>query len=169
MRLLAFGPRRFRLVGGSGLLLLLTAVLGCGGPKEAKVSGQVKYEGAPLPGGTITFRPTDPTKNSVVAQIDESGHYSATLPVGEIKICIDNRELEPPPPVSGAPAISIPGLPAEVTKAMRAKAPKAESKGRSDRPGRYVRIPTRYHEIETSGLSYTVKAGDQTHDIELTK
>jgi hypothetical protein len=33
--------------------------------------------------------------------------------------------------------------------------------------GRYVRIPPQYQDIATSGLTYTVQKGPQTHDIEL--
>jgi hypothetical protein len=36
-------------------------------------------------------------------------------------------------------------------------------------PGKYVRIPNRYYEMETSGLQFTVQGGEQKHDIPLTK
>ena len=35
------------------------------------------------------------------------------------------------------------------------------------RDGKYVPIPPRYRDPEKSGLTYTVRAGSQTHDIEL--
>jgi hypothetical protein len=163
MRALAFGCG----------LLLLPFVAGCAGGGEGKVSGRVLLDGTPVPGGWVMFRPADPAQNSVSAELDEGGNFAAVLPAGEVQISVDNRELEPLPPLfSGAP----PGLPPEVHKALgapKAGKPPAESaegagKG-SRRAGRYVPIPERYYDIETSGLKLMVKRGDQKHDIELTK
>jgi hypothetical protein len=37
-----------------------------------------------------------------------------------------------------------------------------------DMPAYIVQIPEKYNSVQTSGLSFTVKGGEQTHDIELT-
>ena len=84
------------MAAGAGLVLLLPLVVGCG-PGQGNVSGRVLFNGAPLPGGRVTFRPADPRQNSVSAEIDRQGNYQAVLPAGEVKVCVDNRELEPPP------------------------------------------------------------------------
>jgi hypothetical protein len=171
MRAMAFGSGWPGLVGRLGLLLLLPAVAGCGSG-QGKVSGRVLYGGAPLPGGRVTFRPADPKQNSVSAELDAQGNYQVVLPAGEVKVCVDNRELEPAPPLGGT--VLPPGLSPEVRKALGAGKPnRSRPNPPDDAPekpsGRYVKIPDRYYEIETSGLQFTVEGGDQKRDIELTK
>ena len=143
--------------------LILTCILlcfvGCG-PRTGVVSGEVTYKGKPVPGGLLTFRPSDPSHNSVSYELDRDGKYSLELPVGEAIICIDNREFEPRP--ATAPAIP-PGmsLPAEVVKSMQASS--KESAKVSDR---WVKLPEKYYQVETSDLKITVKGGPQTEVIE---
>jgi hypothetical protein len=172
---------RFLLVGRLGLLLLLfSAVTGCGWEK-GKVSGQVLFQGKPLPGGVVTFRPVDTSLNPVTAVINQDGNYEATVPAGECKISVDNRALEGP----GARSVGAGGAP-EVGGGRRGGPPKGVAVGppkgaieeatkdkkmpgvSSEKPaGTYVPIPKPYYDPETSGLSLTVKAGSQTHNIEL--
>lgn len=158
--------------GRRGLILLgllLPLLVGCG-PGQGKVSGRVLFNGAPLPGGLVTFRPADARQNAITAPIDAQGNYEAILPAGEVKVCVDNRELEPPPVLSG---LQPPGLPPEVQKAIGGKADKAAPRAAdkpADKPaGRYVPIPEKYYTVETSGLQFTVQRGDQKQDISLTK
>jgi len=153
-----------------GLVLLLLAVAGCGSG-QGQVSGRVLLDGTPVPGGRVTFRPADGRHNSVSAELDREGNYQAVLPAGEVAVSVDNRELEPVPSLGGGlPA----GLPPEVRKALGgAKAEKPRPTAPENVPerpsGRYVKIPERYYQSETSELRFTVKGGDQKHDIELTK
>src|SRR5262249_53568422 len=109
-------------------------------------------------------------QNSVSAEIDEQGNYSATIPVGDVQVSVDNRELEPRPsmPSGGLPA----GLPPEVAKKLASVgAAKAEPKSAESGPprpsGRYKKIPEKYYQVETSGLDFKVTGGDQKHDLEL--
>jgi hypothetical protein len=138
---------------------------------KGKVSGRVLFRGAPLPGGRLTFRPADPRLNSVSAELDEQGNYQAVLPVGEVKVSIDNRELEPAAPRE----IGVPGnLPPQVrTMLLNAKADRPPPKPRDNAPAKssalYRKIPRRYYDAETSGLQFTVQSGAQLHDIELDK
>ncbi len=167
---LALASKWAGIAGCMGLLLLPLSPMGCGGPGQGKVSGRVLYNGVALPGGRVTFRPADPKQNSVSAELDAEGNYQAVLPVGDVKICVDNRELEPPVPlVVGLP----PGLPPDVKKALsaaKAAPPPAPKAPDADRPsGRYVPIPEKYYTLETSGLQFKVQGGEQKHDIELTK
>lgn len=173
MPTLGFTKGRTKWVICLGLLLIAPLVIGCG-KSNGKISGRVLLNGTPLPGGRVTFRPADPKSNPVIVDLDEEGKYRATLPVGEVQVSVDNRELEPrAKPVAG----SSPALPPEVRKAMdKAKAesapptqPPAE-KSPSTPPtphGKYVSIPPKYYTIEQSGLKYTVEPGEHQQDIEL--
>src|SRR5262245_36617726 len=76
----------------TALFLLPMTLTGCGQPK-GKVSGQVLFQGKPLPGGIVKFRPVNSALNPVTAQIDENGKYEAAVPAGECKISVDNRGL----------------------------------------------------------------------------
>ena len=94
MRRVVFGLWTIRCAARLGLLILAVAVVGCG-PNQVKVSGRVLFDGKPLPGGRVTFRPADPSQNSVSAVIDEQGNYAAVLPAGDVQVSVDNSELEP--------------------------------------------------------------------------
>jgi hypothetical protein len=135
--------------------------VGCA-PATAKVSGQVLYKDQPVRGGWVMFAPAEAGVPIARAAIDEEGRYELTARVGDVLILVDNRELapgeKPPPP-------ELPGdikLPPEV---------KAENPPRKSGPGkaspRYVEIPPKYYQFETSGLKYTVKPESQTYNIEL--
>ncbi len=161
--------RSIALGSGFGVMLLLPVVMGCG-PGQGKVSGRVLFNGAPLPGGRVTFRPADPKQNSVSAALDEQGNYQATLPAGEVMVSIDNRELEPRAPRSRTPLPDA--LSPEAKKLLGpAKPDKSQPKSAANTPekrsSRYVKIPSKYHDAETSGLQFTVRPGNQPHDIEL--
>jgi len=116
--------------------------------------------------------PADPKQNSVSAELDEQGNFAVVLPVGGVKVSVDNRALEPSSPRD---AILPLGLPPEVAKKLGGSKPPDPSapKPVEDVPEktarRYVRIPARYHEAETSGIQFTVQSGKQVYDIELSK
>src|SRR5262245_58048810 len=139
-----------RVIAAAALAL---AAAGCGAG-QGEISGRVLYDGAPLPGGRLTFRPADPAHNSVSVEIDEQGNYRAVLPAGEVQVSVDNRELEPPPP-SGGPVLP-PGLSPEVKKALSAGQPAPAAGGGKKASARYVPIPERYYQMETSKLQFTV-------------
>jgi hypothetical protein len=133
-----------------GLLVLLG---GCGSnnPRSAehtKVSGQVLFQGQPLPGGRVTFVAVNGGFASS-EKIDKNGNYQIPAPVGEVEIGVTNRMLKP----------------------RTGKAPLRPQKAgaKEDQPleGRWVSIPPHYEDPHTSGLRYMVKSGPQTHNIEL--
>jgi hypothetical protein len=172
MRSIPFAAGRPVFVPLFGLLLLLPFAAGCGSGR-GKVSGQVLYNGVPLPGGRVTFRPADPKENSVSAEVDEQGAYEAVLPLGEVKVSIDNRQLAPRGPGAGQLPADLPLSP-DVRKNLNSgkpdqPAPKSEGNVAKKASGNYVKIPDRYHTVETSGLQFAVESRDQKHDIELTK
>jgi hypothetical protein len=152
------------LIGPSAGTLLLACIAGCGA-NQGHVSGQVFYKGKPLPGGQLTFISTDPTKRPVSTDLDENGRYQANLPLGEVAIAVENQVLKPPerPPGSISPlGVKLP--PAEKEAGEAKPNPSALKKP----PGTYVPIPEKYFDAKTSGLTYTVTSGTQTHNIELT-
>jgi hypothetical protein len=133
---------------------LLTVVLGCSNNPHsvdhAEVSGHVLFQGQPLPGGKVTFVAVNGGFAST-GTIDVNGHYQINAPVGPVEISVTNRTLQ----TRGA-----------ATQSPRLK--KAEAQGDQSLKGRWVKIPSQYEDPHLSGLKYTVKAGTQTHDIELT-
>jgi hypothetical protein len=138
-----------RPAGPYALAILLSWAVGCSQPSSietAEVSGQVVFNGRPLPGGRLTFVTPD-SKFSKTETIDLKGNYKIMAPVGEVLIAVNNSMLLPRKQV---PLLKRPGAstPSRVT-------------------GTYVRIPSKYYYPETSGLRYTVQSGPQTHTISL--
>jgi hypothetical protein len=143
---------------GSLLFCLLVLALGCSrtprSAEHAEVSGKVLYKGQPLPGGRVTFVSAQGTFAST-GNIDEKGDYTIKAPVGEVKISVDNRMLS----ALGAKAGALP----------RGAGRRPQEGGGEPNPvkGTYKPIPTKYYTPDTSGLTYTVQKGPQTHNIEL--
>lgn len=150
-------------------LLVLPFLVGCGG-RKVTVSGQVLFDGKPLPGGYVLFRPVDTKHNAVTAELDEQGNYQAILPAGEVQVAVDNRELQPRPT---GPIARPPDMPAEVQKAMNENksTPPSQSTTNPNAPpklrGKYVPIPEKFYSGEDSGLTFTVDPSNPKHDIEL--
>ena len=159
------------LTRGCGVMLLLTAVAGCGSG-TGTVKGQVTFQGKPLSGGTIMFAPVDSKHNSVSREIDENGNFEVpNVPVGEARVSVDNQSLKPAPPVGSG------GGPPELLKKLgkgnpapkKAEPPPdaAEKDGSKKARGTYKEIPSKYYRTDTSGLTYTVTSGTQTKNFEL--
>lgn len=140
-----------------GLLILMT---GCGkgsrGAQHAEVSGKVVFQGKPLPGGRISFV-TAKEGLATTAIIDENGNYKIDAPVGDVKISVDNSALQKSRFGGGPPP-----------KMHHPRPPGSEAE---DQPlkGQFVELPSQYKDPGSSGLTYTVKPGPQTHDVELSK
>jgi len=99
------------------LFLLLSGGLGCSSaanpnlPKTAKVEGVVRYQGSPLPPGTITFHPQGATGNPASGQISDEGRFQLSTygrhdgaVVGKHKVTVTVTPLmdgsTPDPPVA---------------------------------------------------------------------
>jgi hypothetical protein len=167
------GRSRVALIGRLAVLLLVMPIVtGCGA-STGKVSGQVIYQGKPLPGGIVMFRPKNAALNPVSAEIDANGKYEARVPAGECKVSVDNRSLsnpDGPSPVGagGAPTGVAPkGVAIGPPKDRIATEGKDVTLSTKKAEGTYVPIPKSYYDPETSGLTLTVKSGGQTFDIEL--
>jgi hypothetical protein len=170
MRSTALGSRRLRLAGRLALLLALALVGGCGAGR-GKVSGQVLFNRAPLPGGLVTFWPADPKHSPVSVHLDEEGHYEAVLPVGEVRVGIDNRHLQPRVNLQES-LVSGLNLPPELRNKPGGGKPPPERSGTAEthlpkEAGRYVKIPNKYYDLDHTDLKFTVTGGDQQQDFEL--
>ncbi len=132
---------RTRLVGGFVLLALLPLLAGCG-RGWGQVSGTVRYQGKPLPKGSITFY--DEANQAVSSPIDADGKY--TMPkvaAGKIKV-----------------AVALPMYIAMAGDDKGAAKMRAEQRTLPS-------LPVRYADTEKSGLNRDVKAGSQTIDFDL--
>lgn len=135
------------------LCLAILLLAGCGkpaGPAGATVEGKVTVNGSPATAGQVTFKVGSST---ISGMIQSDGAYRAIdVPVGDAKVTVTAP--------SGGPKID-------------AKAAAKMKKDDSDMPHSAttsaVPIPAKYGKPETSGLSYSVKAGNNVYDIELTK
>lgn len=123
----------------------LLTVVGCGGPYNASVSGNVTLDGSTVPTGTVSFVSNDGGPPAY-ARIDSSGNYTLKtgretgLPAGEYLVTVIANE---PPAV-------------------------AESeRGGPPPPGKPI-TPPWYRSQETSGLKFSVEPGRNQIDLELT-
>jgi len=134
---------------GAAVVLGLT---GCQ-PSLATVEGQVRYQGQPLPGGSIIFYCAD--GQIVRGLIAPDGRYQVVnVPYGTARVAIQAHRAQPEglrlpqklPPVKDGP-ISPAGLPPN--------------------DPRVVPLPARYAYPEESGLSLLVDRSVITQDFEL--
>lgn len=152
-----------RLILASPLLLVLG--LGCGPTNQntSVISGKITYNGNPVTAGTITFQPEQGP--SFTRPISADGTYTNTdMPTGEFKVTIETESANPDrkTPTYGqgnqtsspAPGGAPPG--GTVTQGPAAGG------------GKYVKIPAKYADAKTSGLTVNVAAGKQTKDFPLT-
>ncbi len=134
-----------------GLAVLLLA--GCGSG-SGSISGKVTYKDKPLSGGTVTFMTSDQQVKTAV--IGSDGAYSIPkLTTGPAKIAV--MPVVPLPPMMPGGMAMDPGK-MGVPEENIAPPPAADKS---------VAIPEHYKDPEKSGLTYTVTAGNQEHNIEL--
>jgi hypothetical protein len=159
MRTTSLGRRWLAVVGL--VALPLACVAGCG-DSVGTVSGRVTYQSKPVPGGLITFRPTEPGRNPASARLDEQGRFEVTVPAGDVVVTVDNQELK-----ETAKGLSIAPPPgAKIPQGEKKES--APSPSAAERPpGRYMPIPDKYNRSDTSDLKMTVKSGSQTKDFDL--
>jgi hypothetical protein len=138
-------PRRCAVVL---LAVALPLAAGCGS-KKGDVSGKITYKGQPLPYGSIQF--LSPA-GAFVGEIGSDGIYSvAGVPSGTSKISITCQDPKY----------------ADFMKALSAASRDPKLPKPKGNPEDFNKIPTKYTDFDTSGLTYEVKSGTQTHDIDL--
>jgi hypothetical protein len=162
-------------LGRGALLLCAGLAAGCG-PTMVKVSGRVLYDGKPVPGGTVSFRSDDRRVGTITRPIGAQGEYDAELPVGIVRVCVNNLQ--------NRPRDSQPAVPPELLSALKGDAPKllgggnrpkpAASGGSSPHvpppdPSKYVELPLKYTNADTSNLGFKVERDGHSQDIVMTK
>src|SRR5262249_22752825 len=137
------------MLGAHLAFLALISAAGCG-KALGSVTGKVYYKNEPLKGGTVVFVTAD-GQTGGGSEITEDGSYSiADLPPGDVRIAVETRSLRPN------------RFRAREGSAMPQNAPPEAGAYRGHATtDRYVAIPDRYAEIESSELTYTVIAGKQ--------
>jgi hypothetical protein len=155
-------PARPRLAG-IGLALL---VVGCGG--RGDVSGTVKYKGEPLPYARITFHGEGGKQEVLSGEVRDGKYTVERVPAGPVKVTVETFRPQSLIPKTQPPGPG--GKPAEDMMGGHVKGPESGDKDKGPEPPKDVRsvpIPPRYSKLDTTDLSYTVKRGDNTIDIEL--
>ena len=127
------------------LAFLTLAAVGCGG--RGDVSGVVSYKGKPLVFGTVQFEASDGTLKQ--ANIETDGSYSIPgVPVGKAKVAVSSDN----PQGGNFQPLQREGQPPPK--------PLPEVKG-------WFPIPSGYQDLSKAKLTYTVKSGKNTYDIDL--
>ncbi len=117
----------------------LLAATGCGGGgSTGTVGGSVTYKGQPVTQGEVSFYSKDKGVGAT-AKLDATGKYTFDQPLAP-----------------GTYAVTV--LPAPPEAAQPGAAPKALA----------AAVPKKYQDPASSGLSYTVKGGDNDYPIVLT-
>jgi hypothetical protein len=138
---------RSGLFGAIGIVVIVALAAGCSDDTNGRVLGRVRFNDRPLTSGTVIF--TFPDGKTRTGEIDENGAYRVRdVPVGLAKVTVKTGSRVPPglyPPKD----VAIPPPPGA---------------GKEPEP---VKIPKRYQDPNSSGLSCNVRAGEQPFDIDL--
>lgn len=126
------------------LLFAPLVIAGCsgGGDTKAVVSGKVTYKGKELPIGTVSF-------------YDEKDQLMSSGGLANGKYRVEKL-------TAGAAKITVTTPPPSKDE----KAPPKDA-GLAGPAFTVVPIPPAYGNVKTSGLTYTVTSGEQSHDIDL--
>jgi hypothetical protein len=150
---------------GAFFLCAFVVLAGCGAPQRATVKGKVTLGDKPLPVGNVMFTTKDNLTGTSV--IDKDGNYAINdAPIGDVKISVSVPTLPPGGLEMMRRMKNNPGV-----KETQSVDPNDSSKRigiMGDIPENIVPIPDKYKDAATSGLTYTVKGGEQTFDIKLT-
>jgi hypothetical protein len=134
-----------KLWGPLGATFLVVLAAGCG-PGKGNVSGKVYLDGKEVPGGYVNFFPEGENATARSSPIAADGSYAVSgVPLGKARISVQG--------VFGSEQLH------------NMKTPQGLDMPRSNRQTIYV--PTKYSTVEQSGLTFEVKPGSQSYDIQL--
>jgi hypothetical protein len=138
-------------------ILLSLGAAGCGA-STGTVSGKVYHKNTLLKGGTVTFVSADKQFGQTATFLEDGSYTIDQLPPGEMTIGVQTSSLNP------AKQTFIPknAMPKDVTEGSDYQPTDPSVLAR-----RYVAIPERFADPETSGLKCKVQTGKQEHDIHL--
>jgi len=147
-----------RVCGGLLLLFLIALSAGCGPNYKARgaVKGKVSFAGKSLTAGTVMFYGQQGNMTGSGAITPDGSYFVPDAPLGEVKITVS----VPPVPFGGLKhlkgAPTGPVMPGSTAPADLGKI-----------PSQVIPIPEKYAKVETTPLTFSVKRGEQTHDIDL--
>lgn len=123
--------------------VLLLPVVGCG-PGQGDLSGKVSFQGKPVCSGSVVVRGSDgvPVGGEIKA---DSTYVVKNVAAGSVLVTVNSPD------------------PGEARTMLRVGQAPPPPKDRS----KWFAIPERYAEFSTSGLSYQLKAGPNSWDIDL--
>ena len=158
-------------------LLIALTVAGCG-RRVGEVSGKVTYKDTPVVMGSVVFVGSDGIPHR--GQIDQDGTYVVSdVPAGPVQVAVISPDPGPPlrpgdlPPslaplaqqeIKGAKAEDARRLQAKMQEVKGIKVDLGASKG--DRK-KWVRLPKKYEDPQSSGLTMGVARGKNIQDIDL--
>ena len=166
-------------VAALGCLIAAVMVLGCkqGNPNApARVTGQVTYNGSPVTGGNVYFHPKE--GGAIPAPIGPDGRYTAfDILDGEMVVTVETESINPDKKQpeyrgykGGGPSKMYGGKAGGGAVVPKGKGMEMSPAPESS-PGvntKYMKIPAKYADPKTSGLTVTLVKGEQTHNIDLT-
>ena len=143
---------------------VLVVAAGCGGGvglpegETGTVSGKITFDGKPIPAGSLVTFANEKHGFIATGTVAADGTYSLQMRGGP-DILAGAYRVAVTPPTSAQPEMSQ----AEYDKMMT-------EGGKPPEPKKVSEIPKKYQAPEGSGLTYEVKAGENTGaDFELTK
>jgi hypothetical protein len=139
-------------------LILLFCLLFTGCSSQGTISGQITYQGKPVPEGTVVMVPAE---GQAVTGIIKDGHYEVKgIVKGMVKIAVQTTE-------SAAVNRSVQRIPKGMGPPKELGLDPAIYDPSAQRQVKSMRIPEKYRDPEQSGLTYTVKGGKQEFNIDL--
>jgi hypothetical protein len=142
-------------------LLLLLAGCGSRNPNApARVNGTVRYNGAPLRAGTITFHSRE---KKLTAPIGKDGSYGLfDVPAGDMVVTVETDSANPNrQAAAGGMAGKMRSQMEGYMKAM-GKGGAAPAASTAAAPEDYVKIPPKYADPAKSPLTASLGAGDNS-------
>ena len=155
---------RFRLLLAAGLpaLLLACCSSGDGINHGGSVSGKVTIDNEPVTAGNVLFV-TEDGRLSAIGRLRGDGTYTAPEPpLGPVRIAVQTETFRNRPAMQPTPG------PRSGDGGVQGASRGIEPPDPKEIGIIYKEIPGKYEKPETSGLTYTVKKGNQEHNIPLT-
>jgi len=150
-------------------LFVFLPATGCGG-KKGSLKGTVYFKDKPMPGGQITFVPTEGGGGGTATIDPKDGTYSIDkLSLGKMKVIVQPVATTSIPPGGGRggprkDAFSPP-KDAPIPDDIRDKF--GPGKDPSKDLGKPVPVDKKYQSADTTPLTVTVEKGEKTEDIKV--
>ncbi len=134
-------------LAGPTVLTALIVTIGCNrGPQFCDVNGKVIFDGKPLPGGTVQITNEDDTQ-MVFADLNIDGEFKMSrAPAGKVRVVVRTD------------SVKTQQIPPAVVKQLKAKGVAIVTPDPKEIGNKYVAIPAKYGDRETTDLRYDLVA-----------